>query len=190
MRSFCRPLARIIGSGILLLLAAGCASTPAAPATTPPPTLPPIAFVSPDQLPTSTFTDPVMQAAERNYQLYCAHCHGYAGEGQAISSPGETARIGLKVVPPHNADGNLWRYADAVLIEVIKKGIDNPLNHYPMVGYESVMSDSDIAALVNYMKLWWTDEQRHYQAIVSANYQAAQINPQAALTPLPTGEPQ
>jgi len=84
-------------------------------------------WVDPAELPTSTFTDPVMREAEANYQFYCAHCHSYNGEGQALCAPGETARVGLKMVSPHDSSGNLWRYADPVLIEVIKQGIQNPL---------------------------------------------------------------
>lgn len=145
-----------------------------------------ITLVDPDDLPTSTFTDPAMRGAEQNYQLLCAHCHGYNGEGQVLRAPGETINLGLRVVPPHDSTGSTWRYSDPVLIEVITKGIQNPLDHYPMPGFEVALSSDEIAALLEYIKLWWSDEQRDYQAAVTANYTNRQEDPTARLTPLPT----
>lgn len=156
----------------LLLIVVGCAATTADPTPTPAFEIGPadITFVDADALPTSTFEDPRLRQAETDYQVYCAHCHGYAGEGQAVGAPGETARLGYKQVPAHDAGGEIWRYADPLLFEVIKFGIDNPLNHYPMIGFDAVLSDAAIMALVDYMKLWWTEEQQAYQAEVTANY--------------------
>lgn len=155
---------------LLVLILAACAS-PSAPTPTLPPETPiEVSFIDPAQAPTSTFTDPVMREAEANYQLYCAHCHGYQGEGQLVGAPMETERLGMKPVPPHDSTGNLWRYADPLIYDVIRYGIQNPLNQYAMVAYGAVFTDEQIAALVEYIKLWWTDEQRAHQAEVTANY--------------------
>lgn len=166
---------------LLLLLMLGVSACASGPTPTP------INFtlVDPDDLPTSTFTDPAMRGAEQNYQLFCAHCHGYNGEGQVLRAPGETISLGLRVVPPHDATGSTWRYADPLLVDVISSGIQNPLDHYPMPGFEAALSSEEIAALLEYIKLWWTNEQREYQAAVTANYVARQENPEAHLTPLP-----
>lgn len=137
-----------------------------------PPTIDPgsIRFVGPEALPTSAFEDERLQKAEANYQVFCAHCHGYAGEGQAVGAPGETARLGYQMVPAHDSKGITWKFADPLLFEVIKFGITNPLDHYPMIGFDLVMTDDEIMALVDYMKFWWTPEQRAYNAYVTENH--------------------
>jgi mono/diheme cytochrome c family protein len=142
---------------------------------TPTPHLTPveISLVDPADAPTSTFTDPALREGEANYLLYCAHCHGYEGGGQAIDVPGNTARLGMKLVPALDSTGDAWRYADMLLVEVIKNGIQNPLDQYPMLGWSAVMNDGEITNLLAYIKLWWTDEQRAHQAEVSANLIAA-----------------
>lgn len=171
----------VIKLALVALLLAACASMP----QTATPTLPEISFTDPEDVPTSTFTDARMRQAEQQYQLYCAHCHGYNGEGQAVGAPGETAQLGLRLVPPHDSSGDTWRYADPVLVEVIKNGIQNPLTHYPMAGFGAALSDEEIMALLDYMRLWWTEEQRAYQAAVTANYLARQTDSAAPMTPLP-----
>lgn len=156
----------------LLLVIAACS-----PASTPPPTPSPppvtLEFVGPEALPTSAFDDPALRRAEANYQLYCAHCHGYAGEGQLVGAPAATERLGMKPVPPHDATGDTWRYADPLLYEVIRDGVQNPLNQYPMVGWGGVLDDEQIMELIAYIRLWWTDEQRAHQAEVTRNLIAA-----------------
>lgn len=155
---------------LIILGAAGCGIT-VTPTTEATPL--DISFVDPADVPTSTFTDPALREGESNYQLYCAHCHGYEGGGQAVGAPGDTARLGMKLVPALDSTGDTWRYADTLLIEVIKIGIQNPLDQYPMLGWSAVMNDEQMGDLLAYIKLWWTDEQRTHQAEVTANLIAA-----------------
>ena len=54
---------------LIVPTASVCAQQLPSPAPLPESTLE-ISFVDPDQIPTSTFTDPVMREAEANYQLY------------------------------------------------------------------------------------------------------------------------
>ncbi|MBZ0293128.1 MAG: cytochrome c [Anaerolineae bacterium] len=182
----------------LLLVIAGCAAaadptpTPITDSAQTTPTLAidpaDITFVDADALPTSTFEDPRLRQAEADYQVYCAHCHGYEGEGQAVGAPGETARLGYKQVPPHDSTGEIWHYADPLLFEVIKFGINNPLDHYPMIGFDAALSDDRIMALVDYIKFWWTEEQRTYQAEVTANYIQARTEAGSPIYPLDATE--
>jgi mono/diheme cytochrome c family protein len=155
---------------LIILGATGCGTvvTPTTEST-------PVAFnlVDSADAPTSTFTDPALREGESNYLLYCAHCHGYEGGGQAIDVPGNTARLGMKLVPALDSTGDAWGYADLLLLEVIKNGIQNPLDQYPMLGWKAVMTDEQINNLLAYIKLWWRDEQRTHQAEVSANLIAA-----------------
>ena len=161
---------------LLTMIFAACAPAPT-PTPQPTPDLPPVTleFVGPEALPTSVFTDPVLRQAEMDYQVYCAHCHGYQGEGQLVGAPAETERLGMKPVPAHDATGDTWRYADPLLFEAIRNGIQNPLTQYPMVGWGNVLSDAQITGLIAYMKLWWTDEQRTHQAEVTQNLITARV---------------
>jgi len=155
---------------LLMIAVSGCgtAVTPTAEAT-------PIeiTLVDPGDVPTSTFSDSALREGESNYLLYCAHCHGYEGGGQALGAPGDTANLGMKLVPALDSTGDAWRYADTLLVEVVKNGIQNPLDQYPMVGWSAIMNDEQINHLLAYIKLRWTDDQRAYQAEVSANLIAA-----------------
>jgi mono/diheme cytochrome c family protein len=133
---------------------------------------PSITLVAPESLATSEFADPVLRQGQIDYNTHCGHCHGYNGEGQ-IGEILQTARQqGMRPVPPHNADGNTWRYADQLLVRLIKEGVSNPLDQFPMPGYAGVLTDEQIMGILAYIKLWWTDEQRAYQAQVTANLQA------------------
>lgn len=147
----------------LALLLAACSGPPATPLT--------IELIH--STPTSVFDDPVLQQGERIYQRYCAHCHGYEGEGQIVDSVEHTLALGYHLVPPHDATGHTWQHPDALLVRVIREGVENPLHLYPMVGYEGRLTDEEIASIVAYMKLWWTDEQRAYQEQLNANWEAA-----------------
>lgn len=178
--------------GVLVLLAALAACAPAP--STPTPTRIPVTLVAPGQLPTSTFDDPVLRLGESHYFRLCAHCHGYNGEGQVGQIAENTIELGMKTVPAHNADGNLWRYADQVIIRTIQLGITNPLDQFAMPGFAATLSDEDIAALLAFIKLWWTDEQRAYQAQVTANMEARLAGLSGGLpteeAPFPTATPE
>lgn len=147
-----------------------------------------LSFTAPENIPTSTFSDPVLRDGEKNFQLYCAHCHGYQAGGQAVGAPGDTERLGMKLVPPLDSTGNTWRYADQVLIDVITNGIQNPLNQYPMLGWGNVLNDYQIRNLLRYIKTFWTDEQRAHQRQVTANLAAAREQAGMNVTPAVTAE--
>lgn len=121
---------------------------------------------SPERIATIS-ADPTLQTGERLYYTYCAHCHGYTGEGQPESSAELTLSLGLDIVPPHNATGHTWQHPDQLLMEVIRVGIPNPLNHFPMLGYQEQLTDDEIMAILEFIKLWWTDEQRAHQRAVT-----------------------
>ncbi|MCB9454202.1 MAG: cytochrome c, partial [Anaerolineaceae bacterium] len=162
--------------------------------STPIPTRLPITLIAPGELPTSTFTDPVLRLGESLYFSNCAHCHGYNGEGQVGALAENTLQLGMKTVPPHNADGNLWRYADQVLVRTIQQGIINPLNQFPMPAFGETLSEDDIHALLAFIRLWWTDDQRAYQAEVTANMTARLAGLSGGLpteeAPFPTATPE
>ncbi|MDZ4770551.1 MAG: cytochrome c [Chloroflexota bacterium] len=131
---------------------------------------PPIIAVRPTDAPERAAmiaADSNLQAAERIYNLRCAHCHGYAGEGQLLSTVPNTQQLGLHTVPPHDATGHTWQHPSQLIRQVLLNGIQNPLNHYPMPPFEGVVTDEEIDQLIAYMALWWTDEQRVWQEQVT-----------------------
>ncbi|MEL6527695.1 MAG: hypothetical protein AAFQ07_18495, partial [Chloroflexota bacterium] len=44
-----------------------------------------------------------------------------------------------------------------------KYGVQAPTNFYAMTAFGEGLSDDDIFAIIDYMSLWWTDEQRAWQ---------------------------
>ena len=113
-----------------------------------------------------------LQAGQTVYNLRCAHCHGYAGEGQLASTVPNTQQLGMHTVPPHDATGHTWQHPTQLLKQVILQGVQNPLNQYPMPPFTEVVTDEEIDQLVAFMQLWWTDEQREAQAQVTERREA------------------
>lgn len=95
---------------------------------------------------------------EELYTATCLACHGdEAGVG------------GVAEAPPHHADGHTWHHPDAQLIDWILNG--KPFTAMP--GFGEQLSREDAAAILAYIKTWWTDQQRAEQAEVSERYQEA-----------------
>ena len=107
---------------------------------------------------------------EINYNSYCAHCHGYNGEGQHPNTVDNTLSLGMETVPAHDATGHTWEHPDELLVQVILEGIDNPLNQYPMSGWGYVLDEQDALDIIDYMRQWWTAEQMAHQAAITERW--------------------
>jgi mono/diheme cytochrome c family protein len=129
-----------------------------------------VTLISPDSLPTSTFSDPVLQQGEADYNQWCGHCHGYNGEGQIAASIPRTLELGMRIVPPHDSTGHTWRHPDQLLILSIQRGVQNPLNQFQMPAFEGTLSEERIVGMLEYIKLWWTDEQRAHQTMLTERW--------------------
>lgn len=129
-----------------------------------------ITLVAPEDVPTTTFTDPQLVQGETSYNLLCAHCHGYNGEGQLEATIANTRSLGMNLVPPSNADGHMWEHPDQLLIRVVQEGIQNPLDQFPMPSFGEGVTESEIRAIFAYIRLWWTEEQVAHQAQVTQNW--------------------
>jgi hypothetical protein len=158
---------------------AGCAGSPASEGQ--------ITLVSPEDRTYTQFTDPVLIEGERNYNLLCAHCHGYNGEGQLAITISETQQLGMHIVPAHDSTGHTWQHPEQLLIRVIKEGVQNPLDQYPMPAYGDALSDETINAILTYIKLWWTEEQRAHQRGLTENW--ARIDRELGIGGAETDEP-
>ena len=131
---------------------------------------PALTLIAPQDLPTASFDDPALREGQFNYNLYCAHCHGYDGQGQVEESIANTVELGMHLVPAHNSAGHTYQHPDQLLLRVVKDGIPNPLSQYPMPPFGQVLTDEQIMGIYAYIKLWWTDDQRQHQAAVTARW--------------------
>lgn len=102
---------------------------------------------------------------EEIYHAKCATCHGAEGEGQFPDNPtqpDETGRIGA---PPHTGAGHTWHHADQLLIQIVREGSNAPQDmFYPMPAFGDQLSDEEIIAVLEFIKTWWSEEERMVQA--------------------------
>lgn len=138
---------------LLIIVCAGCAAPT-------PPTIDP--------------NDTEMVLAQKNYDTYCAHCHGITGGGQPDGTgPGThefTRSRGYHIVPRHDSAGDTWQHPDQLLFETIKFGTHSPLNLYVMSAYGDTLDDAAIWGVIAYIKLFWTQQQRDHQAKLTAQF--------------------
>ena len=151
----------------LFLVACGQVAEP------PTPTLD-VMLVPPEAVPTTAFTDPVLMEGQRNYDLYCAHCHGYEGAGQLQESLQQTLDLGMMTVPAHDSTGHTWMHPDQLLIRTVRQGIQNPLAQFPMPAFGEAFTDDQILGMFAYIRLWWTPEQRQHQRRLTWRWTAMQ----------------
>lgn len=110
-------------------------------------------------------TDP--RAIERGRTVYtqnCASCHGARLEGQ----PDWRSRRadGRLPAPPHDASGHTWHHSDEQLFGITKHGLApyvQPGYESDMPAYEGTLSDSDIWAVLAFIKSTWPARERAYQ---------------------------
>ncbi len=144
-----------------VLLVAGCQ---------PDRTMPDGVVVAPTEAPLRDMiiaSSPELQEGQRIYDLRCAHCHGNSGDGQLPVTIPTAEAVGLHIVPPQDASGHTWMHPTQRLRQVIRDGIVNPLQQFPMPPFADVMTDEEIDWVIAYMALWWTEEQRIWQRQVT-----------------------
>ena len=112
-------------------------------------------------------------AVELGAQLYaakCQTCHGGATGGGMMDIP-----------PRHNANGHTWHHPDCQLVAIVLNGPeasggmggmmrdmmgasqDTPR----MPAFRGQLTEEEVLAILAYIKTWWTEEQRAWQAQVS-----------------------
>lgn len=127
--------------------------------------------ITQDAVPTINPENAYLRTAQVNYQRYCAHCHGYGGEGQHPDTIERTTNLGYHLVPAHDATGHTWQHPDQLLFETIKYGVQAPTNFYIMIAFNETLSDEEIYGIIDYMRLWWTDEQQAWQAQLTSQFE-------------------
>lgn len=126
--------------------------------------------VKPEAVPTVDPANERLYTAQQNYNKYCAHCHGWAGDGQPQITIDNAENLGYHTVPRHDQTGHTWQHPDQLLFEVIKYGIRSPLHLYPMSPYAENLTDDEIFGVIDYMKGFWTDDQRRHQTDLTTQF--------------------
>ena len=136
----------------------------------------PYGFADGTPTPLPTFTGELAEA-QVLYDTYCAHCHGYTGGGEPHEpNPNIPNALGFMPVPRHDSQGHTWLHPDQILIDIIKVGSESPLFGFPMPAFEALLTDEEIIMIIDYMKLWWTEEQREQQAAYTERLTIAREN--------------
>lgn len=101
----------------------------------------------------------------RGHQVYlenCASCHGSEREGQANWR--ERNAQGMLPAPAHDESGHTWHHPDEMLFALTKYGVAKVANmpgyQSAMPAYEGKLSDSDIIAVLSWIKSQWPEETR------------------------------
>lgn len=131
--------------------------------------------VKPEAVPTVDPANEELHLAQQNYNKWCAHCHGWAGDGQPQVTIENAEQRGYHTVPRHDSEGHTWQHPDQVLFETVKYGVQAPTNLYPMSPFDEQFTDEEIFSIIEYIKQWWTDDQRQHQASLTTQFE--QDNP-------------
>ena len=93
------------------------------------------------------------------YAQYCAQCHGNNLQGEPNWR--ERKANGRLPAPPHDESGHTWHHTDRQLFLLTKYGpsalIDGNYES-DMPGFETVLTDRQIAASLAYIKSTWPEE--------------------------------
>jgi len=103
------------------------------------------------------------------YAKNCASCHGINLEGQPDWQTAD--EFGIFPAPPHDASGHTWHHGDGLLYDYTKFGGAEAMAargladfQSGMPAFESILSDSEIDDVWNYIKSTWSDTEREVQA--------------------------
>lgn len=84
------------------------------------------------------------------YNAQCLRCHG-----------GRDGTGGIAGAPPHTNEGHTWHHSDLRLTTVIMRGGGV---RQAMPAFGDRLSADEVRAVLAYLKTWWGEEQREFQA--------------------------
>lgn len=104
------------------------------------------------------------------YAAQCASCHGatLAGEPDWRTRNAD----GTLPAPPHDETGHTWHHPDQQLFDITKYGVERfapPGYKSNMPGFENILSDREIWAVLAYIKSRWPEETRRIHASRNGN---------------------
>jgi mono/diheme cytochrome c family protein len=113
----------------------------------------------------------LVTAGQQLYVKHCASCHGMKLEGQPNWR--QRGADGLLPAPPHDPSGHTWHHPDEQLIRMTKYGptrLSGGTYRSAMPGYENVISDEEIVAVLSYIKSRWPAEIRARHDALNRSY--------------------
>src|SRR6056297_3300875 len=105
------------------------------------------------------------------YAEHCAACHGAALEGQ-VADWRQTGPDGLMPAPPHDETGHTWHHPDTLLFEITARGTEAVVGggyRSNMPGFGDVLTDSEIRAVLGFIKSTWPEEIRTIHDRINAD---------------------
>jgi mono/diheme cytochrome c family protein len=118
-------------------------------------------------VPSVPLLDPKSVArGEKLYVQYCASCHGINLEG--MPNWKEVQADGSFLPPPHDSNGHTWHHPDELLIEIITNGGDPNLYTTKMPGFGGQLTETEIVAVLDFIKSHWEVENREFQWWITA----------------------
>ena len=97
----------------------------------------------------------VIEVGRTVYERDCLVCHGEVRTGEG----------GLANAPVHGPQGHTWHHPDGQLKELILGSLDYPEKTMP--SFVGRLTDSEVDAVLEYIKTGWESQQLEYQAKVS-----------------------
>ncbi|GAA4411919.1 c-type cytochrome [Quisquiliibacterium transsilvanicum] len=100
------------------------------------------------------------------YAQHCASCHGANLEGEPAWR--ERKPSGRLPAPPHDDSGHTWHHPDEVLLAITRKGMRPPIApvgyQSDMPGFEGVLDEAQIRAVLGFIASRWSEQSRAHQA--------------------------
>lgn len=110
------------------------------------------------------------------YMAQCASCHGANREGQANWR--ERGVDGRLPAPPHDETGHTWHHPDDVLFHITRDGVAKavgiPDYVSRMPAYGGTLSDSEIVAVLSWIKSQWPANVRADHDVINRQAREAQ----------------
>ncbi len=103
--------------------------------------------------------DALIKDGKATYEKHCLNCHGEARTGEG----------GLANAPVHGPDGHTWHHPDGQLKELILGTLDYPKKTMP--SFVGKLSDSDVDAVLAYLKSNWDSDHLARQEEVTRKFE-------------------
>jgi len=103
-----------------------------------------------ERIPIAVDASLLERGAER-FNIYCAACHGYGGDGQGAVGVRWAAPV-PSFLDPKYADASLDTGKDGYLFHIARNGLQHPDGRYRMPGYGHALSVRDTWAVVAHIR--------------------------------------
>lgn len=114
--------------------------------------------------------DPAVTSTGRTlYATNCAGCHGVLN-GSAASA----ADVAGRAPPLHDESGHTWQHPDFALFQLVRDGIAVancvPVDPDSMPKFKGIINDSELVAILSYIKSTWPNDIRQSHDQVNTMY--------------------